>query len=263
MRNLPRILHWLPLLAGLVLPAALRAAESPAPFSPEQIHFFEKEIRPLLIERCQDCHGAHKHENGLRLDSRAAVVRGSDYGPVVVAGKPAESKLIHALHGQNGAEKMPKKGAPLSETQIAAMTRWIQEGLPWPAETEVAATEEKNDPHQHWAFLPVVKPAVPAMSPEAGKNEVDAFVGAKLQAAGLDFAEPATAADLCRRLHVTLTGLQPLPDRVRAFEKDFATDVDAAVAALVDELLASEHYGERWARHWLDVARYSDTEGYT
>ncbi|MBL9130522.1 MAG: hypothetical protein JNG86_04935, partial [Verrucomicrobiaceae bacterium] len=148
-------------------------------FPPDQIEFFEKNVRPVLAERCYDCHGAHKHQNGLRLDSRDAVIRGSDYGKVVEPGNPSASKLIKAVKHTAGVEAMPKKGDKLTDTQIAALEKWITLGLPWPAEAAVAAHAEKADPKQHWAYQPV----------KADRSKsIDELVGAKLKAAGLDFA---------------------------------------------------------------------------
>ncbi len=229
-------------------------------FTPAQIESFEKTIRPLLVERCHDCHGAHKHENGLRLDSRAAILRGSDYGKVVEAGNPQASKLIHAVRGAAGVEKMPKKGGPLSAPEIAALENWIAEGMPWPEEHATAETHHQANPKTHWAFQPVVKPALPpSTEPD---NAIDALIGAKLHAAGLDFAPEADAATLYRRLHLTVTGLQPQFEDASRFISDHAYDSAAAWERALTELLASPLYGQKWARHWLDVARYSDTEGY-
>lgn len=230
-------------------------------FSPEQIESFEKTIRPLLVERCYDCHGAHKHENGLRLDSREAILRGSDYGKVVEPGNPAASKLIKAVKGEAGVEKMPKKGAALSAPEIAALEKWITEGLPWPEGEKVAdASHGKADPKQHWAFQPVVKPALPAGVAE--RNAIDGLIGVKLKAAGLDFAPQADGATLYRRLCLTVTGLQPEMAEMKAFLEAYAQNPESAWERAVTEKLASPQYGQKWARHWLDVARYSDTEGY-
>ena len=244
------------LLGGGLAVASTHAAD---PFPAEQIEFFEKRVRPVLAENCYDCHGDHKHENGLRVDLRSALLRGSDYGKVVEAGNPAASKLIKAIQHAPGVEAMPKKGDKLKPEQIAALEKWVQMGLPWPEEKEIAHGPAK-DPMQHWAFQPVKAPAPPAGSPE--RHPIDAFVGAKLKAAGLDFAPPADAAALCRRLFVTLTGLQPSFEDIRAFEQAAAKDRPGAVAALTDRLLDSPAHGERWARHWLDVVRYADTDGY-
>jgi hypothetical protein len=239
------------ILGGGLAVAASHAAEA-GPFPPQQIEFFEKEIRPVLAERCYDCHGAQKHENGLRLDLRSAIIRGSDYGKVVEPGNPGASKLMKAVRHQPGAEAMPKKGEALSAGQIAALEKWIQMGLPWPEEAAVADEHHKPDPKQHWAFQPVKKP----------DQGVDALVGAKLKAAGLDFAPEAEAGVLCRRITVSLTGLQPTFDEIEAFRAAAGKNRQAAVEALVDRLINSPAYGERWARHWLDVARYADTNGY-
>lgn len=230
-------------------------------FAPEQIESFEKLVRPLLVERCYDCHGAHRHENGLRLDSRAAILRGSDYGKVVEVGNAAGSKLIQAVRGLAGVEKMPKKGAALSEPEVAILERWIAEGLPWPEGEAVAeAGHGKSDPAKHWAFQPIVKPT--AAGTVAGTQAIDAFVGEKLKAAGLEFAPEADPATLYRRLCLTVTGLQPEVAELRAFVEAYAKDPAVTWEKTVTEKLNSPHYGQKWARHWLDVARYSDTEGY-
>ncbi|MEN3940250.1 PSD1 and planctomycete cytochrome C domain-containing protein [Prosthecobacter sp. SYSU 5D2] len=235
-------------VAGSFAAAAAPAAGS---FSPEQIEFFEKSVRPVLAENCYDCHGGHKHENGLRVDLRSAILRGSDYGKVVEPGNAAASKLIKAINHADGVEAMPKKADKLKAGDIAALEKWVQMGLPWPEE-KLADEHEKKDPMQHWAFLPVKKPA----------GTVDSLIGEKLKEAGLDFAPAADAATLCRRIHVTLTGLQPTFAEMKAFEQAMAKDAKAATEALVDQLLASPAYGERWGRVWLDVARYADTDGY-
>ena len=250
----PRYLQIL--LGGGLAVASTHAAD---PFPAEQIEFFEKRVRPVLAENCYDCHGDHKHENGLRVDLRSALLRGSDYGKVVEAGNPAASKLIKAIQHAPGVEAMPKKGGKLKPEEIAALEEWVRMGLPWPEEKAVAHGPAR-DPMQHWAFQPVKKPQPPADNPAA--NPVDAFIGANLKAAGLDFAPPAEPAALCRRLFVTLTGLQPTFEDVRAFEQAAAKDLQGAVRDLTERLLNSPAYGERWARHWLDVVRYADTDGY-
>jgi mono/diheme cytochrome c family protein len=235
------------ILGGLAVASSLvSAAES---FPPDQIEFYEKNIRPVLAERCYECHGAHKHQNGLRLDSRAAILQGSEYGKVVEPGNPSASKLIKAINHVAGVEAMPKKGDKLPAPQIAALEKWISMGLPAPTETAVAQ-HPKADPMQHWAFKPVQKPALPA---GFTGNPIDAFVGAKLKAAGVDFAAPADPATLVRRLYLTLTGLPPTFD---------AEQKNRDPQALVAQLLATPAYGERWARFWLDVVRYADTNGY-
>ena len=248
--------RFLQILLGGSLAVAASAADR---FPAEQIEFFEKQIRPVLAENCYNCHGGHRHENGLRVDLRSALLRGSDYGKVVEPGNPGASKLIQAIRHAPGVEAMPKKGDKLKPEQIAALEKWVQMGLPWPEEKEIAHGPAK-DPMQHWAFQPVKAPPLPAGATAA--NLIDAFISTRLKAAGLDFAPPADPAALCRRLHVTLTGLQPTYENIRAFEQAAAKDLPGAVAALAERLLASPAYGERWARHWLDVARYADTDGY-
>jgi hypothetical protein len=227
-------------------PAAAAAA-----FPPDQIEFFEKQIRPLLAERCFDCHGGHRHESGLRLDTHAGVLRGTDYGKVVEPGNPAASQLIKAVRHEQGAEPMPKKGGKLSDGEIALLEKWITMGVPWPEEkaaNEGHAHAPSTEPH--WAFQPVKKPAV---------AHFDALVQTKLKAAGLDPAPPADDATLMRRLYLTLTGLPPTYEQAQTYLKDTAP---GKTERLIDALLASPRYGERWGRYWLDVARYSDTEGY-
>ncbi|MDZ4288404.1 MAG: DUF1549 domain-containing protein, partial [Prosthecobacter sp.] len=240
------------LILGGGIAVAHSLASAAEGFPPDQIEFFEKNVRPILAERCQRCHGPEKHENGLRLDARSAILQGSDYGKVVEPGNPGASKLMKAIRHQPGPEPMPKKGEQLSLGEIAALEKWIQMGLPWPEEKVVAAAHAKADPKQHWAFLPVKKP----------QGGVDDLVGGKLKAAGLDFAPEAEAGALCRRITVSLTGLQPSFEEMQAFRTAAGKDRKAAVEALVDRLLTKPAYGERWARHWLDVARYADTDGY-
>ncbi len=241
-------ISWL-LLSGLAT-----AAPPAASFAPEQIEFFEKNVRPVLAERCHECHGQHKHQNGLRLDSRAAVVRGSDYGKVVEPGNPGASKLVKAINHVAGVEAMPKRGGKLAAAQIAALEKWIAMGLPWPDEAPTTAAHEatKADPTQHWAFQPV-RVADPAKT-------LDDYVAAQLKAAGLDFAPRADAPTLIRRLYLALTGLPPSFQEMSAARA--APNASFAIAPLIDRLLASPAYGERWARMWLDVVRYADTNGY-
>ncbi|OYW73548.1 MAG: hypothetical protein B7Z37_21080 [Verrucomicrobia bacterium 12-59-8] len=234
-------------LGGLAVASSLASAAET--FPPDQIEFFEKTIRPVLAERCYECHGAHKHQNGLRLDSRAAILQGSEYGKVVEPGNPSASKLIKAINHVAGVEAMPKKGDKLPAPQIAAFEKWISISLPWPVEAAVAE-HAKADPMQHWAYKPVQKPKLPA---GFTGNPIDAFVGAKLKAAGLDFAAPADPSMLTRRIYLTLTGLPPTYDEQQK---------NPAPRALIAQLLAQPAYGERWARFWLDVVRYADTNGY-
>jgi len=244
------------MVAALLTCASVAQAAAP----PDQIEFFEKNIRPILADNCLDCHGAHKHENGLRFDTQAAVTKGSDYGVVIVPGNPAASKLIKAILHLPGAEPMPKKGAALRPEQIALIDKWIQNGAAWPEDKVAVSTKPRWQ--DHWAFVPVTKPAIPVAPAAGSRNPVDHFVAAKLAEKGLTPAPPADAATLCRRLYLDVTGLLPTFEQAQAFTADHQRQPQAAVERLVTQLLASPHYGERWGRYWLDVARYSDTEGY-
>ena len=238
------------------VPFLAQSVEGADEFSPQQVEFFENSVRPLLAERCFECHEGTKAKLGLRFDSRAGVMKGSDYHPVVNLENPSASRLLlavqHAGAGQK-IENMPKKGDKLSTDEIAILEKWIAGGLAWP--TEVA--DASSDPMQHWAWQPVVKPVLPA---DAG-NAIDYFVGEKLKHAGLERAPRADRRTIYRRLHFDLLGLPPKFADVEKFVADPRAD-DEVFAELIDRLLASPHYGERWARHWMDVARYSDTKGY-
>lgn len=236
-----------------------------ADFPSQQIEFFENRIRPVLVERCYECHQGHSAKSGLKLDSRAGVLRGTDYRKVVEPGAPEKSALLFAVRhsgtmhsGTMGSEKvenMPKKGGRLSAETVADLEQWVRMGLPWP--------EEKNseaDPRQHWAFQPVKRGNPPQVKTlERITNGIDSFVLAKLEREGMALAEPADRRTLIRRLYFNLTGLPPTFEEVRDFVSDPSPQ---AYEDLVDRLLRSPRYGERWGRHWLDVARYSDTKGY-
>jgi hypothetical protein len=223
-----------------------------AVFSPEQIVFFEKNVRPVLAEHCYSCYGAEKAKSGLTLDSREAVLRGTDAGKVVIVGDPEGSSLIKSVRHAPGVEPMPTKKPQLAAAHIEALAQWVKMGLPWPKEAVVAQNKPKWQ--EHWAFKPIDKPATP--------TSVDDLVAGKLAKAGLDFAPPADAAVLCRRLYLSLTGLPPSYEEVGQFKQAAAGGLPNAAAALIDKLLASPRYGERIGRMWLDVARYADTWGY-
>ncbi|MFO0966890.1 MAG: PSD1 and planctomycete cytochrome C domain-containing protein [Gemmataceae bacterium] len=240
------------LYACLCVPAA--SAQTP---SPEQLDFFERRVRPVLAEHCFSCHGPKKQMSGLRLDSRAALLEGGDNGPALAPGHPEKSPLIAAI-GYAEKRKMPPK-AKLPAAAIADLSAWVKMGAPWPVEKKVEVAKDESW-KKHWAFQPVRKPPMPTVKDGAwGKTSVDAFILAKLEEKGLTPSPPAEKRVLIRRLYFDLIGLPPTPEEVGAFEADTAPD---AYAKLVDKLLASPHYGERWGRHWLDVARYADTKGY-
>ena len=227
-------------------------------FTSEQIHNFESKVRPLLAENCYSCHGPQKQNNGLRLDSRAALLRGSDYGAVAEPGNPGASKLIKAINHAAGVEAMPKKADKLPPEAIAILTDWVQHGMPWPEEAAPAAATE--DWRKHWAFQPVVLPAAPTVqAADRVRQPLDAHVLARLEREGLTFSPEADRATLARRAYLDLTGLPPTFQQVQTFVSDPSPD---AWPRLVDGLLAAPAFGERWARRWMDIARYADTKGY-
>jgi cytochrome c553 len=242
---------------GLLLASATASA---APPSPEAVEFFEKKVRPVLVESCTRCHGAKKQSASLRLDTREGLLKGSDNGPVVVIGDPGKSSLIRAVHHDGDIKMPPKK--KLTDAAIADLSAWVKMGAPWP-ENAKAGTGRGTVAEvraSHWSFHPVQRPTPPAVKDRTwAVNPVDLFVLAKLEAKGVRPSPDADRRTLIRRLSFDLTGLPPTPEEVAAFEADTAPD---AYDRLVDRLLASPAYGERWARHWLDVARYADTKGY-
>ncbi|MBX9791801.1 MAG: PSD1 and planctomycete cytochrome C domain-containing protein [Pirellulales bacterium] len=244
----------------LVAVSALRApgAEANAPVA-EAVDF-TREIRPILAGHCFKCHGPDKQESGLRLDTAQGLQTGGYSGPAVAAGKSAESLLIKALTGADDASAMPPEGEkPLAADEIAIVTRWIDEGAKLPALATATGGDAK--PAAHWSFQPIRRPALPAVkNSSAVRNLIDVFVVARLEAAGIAPSPEADRVTQLRRLKLDLLGLPPTPAEVDEFLADRGPD---AYERLVDRLLASPHYGERWGRHWLDQARYADSNGYT
>ena len=222
---------------------------------------FEKLVRPLLAERCFECHGAKKQSGGLRLDSLAEIVKGGDSGPALVPGKPDESLLVKAVEYGDKLQMPPKGKLPVAD--IAALKDWIRQGAEWPdsqprpveSPSKSIITEEHR---KWWAYQPLKPVAVPALKSEWAKTDLDRFILATLEVSKLAPSKPADKRTLLRRVTYDLTGLPPAFEEVEAFVKDDHPD---AFAKLVDKLLASPAYGERWGRHWLDVARYADTAG--
>lgn len=238
-------------IAMLLLTAATRGAHAePQPNAPE---FFERHIRPLFRERCVACHGADKQKAELRLDAKSFALRGSDSGAVIVAGKSSESLLWQRIASTSDDERMPPTGMPLSAEQLAAVKAWINAGAVWPeSDVDRAATLDKR--REHWAWQPVKR-----VSPSAGGHPIDAFVNTKLAASGLTMSPEADRRTLIRRLSFDLLGLPPTPEEVAAFVNDADPQ---AYERLVDRMLDSPRFGERWARHWLDIAHYADTHGF-
>jgi len=251
------------------------------PASQEAFAFFERNVRPVLATRCGSCHGAEKQQGGLRLDSLVAVLRGGDSGPAIEPGKPAASNLVAAIRHESW--EMPPDGR-LADEQIAAITRWIAEGAAWPGAKPAATLlaeglpeidrVEQSGPRPrswkdgvtaadrgHWAYQPVRRPAFPPEREPAAapRHPVDRFIDVRLAAAGIAAVPEADRRTLVRRLSFDLLGLPPSPAEIEAFVADPSPD---AYERLVERMLADPRYGERFARHWLDVARYAESDGY-
>ena len=246
------------LLVGL--PAG--AQQGGAAPSAEAATFFEKSIRPVLAEKCAPCHGDKVQSANLRLDSKAGLTKGGDGGAIIDAASPDKSRLLAAIQ-YSGALKMPPSGK-LPDKTIADFAAWLKQGAPWPAGSVARGKtmeERLADARLHlWSLKPVRKPAMPAVKLAGwARTPIDKLILSKLEAKGLTPAKPADKLALLRRATYDLTGLPPTPAEVDAFMADRAPD---AYDKVVDRLLASPHYGERWGRLWLDVARYSDTLGY-
>ncbi|MFM8537458.1 MAG: DUF1549 domain-containing protein [Planctomycetaceae bacterium] len=227
---------------------------------------FEREIRPLLKSRCGECHGADTQESRLRLDVRHRAIQGGDFGRVIMPGRSAESELIRRITSTDHERMMPPEGDRLSAQEISRLSRWIDAGAEWPeTEFDRHAREIDRDPRlDHWAWQPLRRPTVPSIDPETvavweARNDIDRFIQSSLTKNTLSPAPEADRRTLIRRLSFDLLGLPPSPEEVIAFEGDASPD---AYERLVDRLLASPHYGERWARHWLDIAHYADTHGF-
>ena len=221
--------------------------------------FFENKVRPVLTTQCGTCH-QDRAAGGLSLSSKESMLKGGESGPAIVVGDPDKSLLIQAVH-QTGTLKMPKGSSKLSDDDIAALSQWIKMGAPWPNSTAPVRAQGKQitpEMRKFWSFQPLKLPAVPEVKDKSwAKTDIDRFVLAKLEAKGLKPSAPADRRTLIRRATLDLTGLPPTMEEIEAFEKDTSPD---AFAKVVDRLLASPRYGERWGRHWLDVARYADDD---
>jgi mono/diheme cytochrome c family protein len=265
------LLFLLPLLAAAPLLADAPAA---SPIDPAGGQFFENSIRPLLAEQCFTCHGPKKQKGDLRLDSRAGLMKGGESGPIVVPGHPDQSLMVKAIGYQDADLQMPPKKR-LSQRQVEDLARWVQLGAPWPdtpgaaeaATTPAAGPSEApavpvitDADRAWWSFQPIRRPATPSVRhADRVTNPIDAFVLAKLEEKGLEPNPPADKRTLVRRAYFDLIGLPPTPEAVEAFVADPSPN---AYESLLDQLLARPEYGERWARFWLDVVRYGQTNGY-
>ncbi len=251
--------HVAVVLAADAKESAATESAQPKPISPDDVEFFEKEVRPLLAANCFACHGEKKQEAGLRLDARQSAMRGGDLGPVIKAGDPDHSKLVVAVRYTGDIQMPPDE--PLPREKIEILANWVKRGAPWPDHgTAPIYTDDASKAENHWAFQPVREPPVPSVNQgEYVQTPVDAFVLTRLEAAGIAAGKPAERRTLIRRVTIGLTGLPPTPAEIDDFLSDTSPD---AFARVVDRLLASPRYGERWGRFWLDYARYSDTKGY-
>ena len=252
--------------SAVTVPAADSETASKRAPSATDLEFFEKKIRPILVEKCQQCHGAEKQKGGLRLDTHKSLLKGGDSGQVITPGKPDESLLVEVVQ-YTGDYKMPPSGK-LPPEQIASLTEWVQRGAPWPLETispdkgsaAKPAPFNLEERRKQWALQPVRRPALPKV-PRSDwvKSPIDAFILRRLDEAGLSPAPAADRRALLRRVTFDLIGLPPTREEIDAFLNDRSPE---AFARVVDRLLASPHYGEKWARHWLDLVRYAETYGH-
>ncbi|MCM2374516.1 PSD1 and planctomycete cytochrome C domain-containing protein [Rhodopirellula sp. ICT_H3.1] len=256
------------LLAGCVVAISASTARCADANNEDGIRFFEEKVRPLLSAKCYECHGPEKSESGLRLDSRASILRGgASDTPAAQDGDPEHSLLIESVKHEGDYEMPPDE--PLSEAEIDHLHQWIKMGMPWPEEAPVKPTltvEQRVSVHrsEHWSLQPVKSPTIPesdtTSSVDSPRTKIDRLLEPKLADAGLSFSPVADRRTLIRRATYDLIGLPPTQKQIDAFVNDERPD---AWPRLIDQLLDSPHYGERWARHWLDVARYADTRGYS
>ncbi len=247
------------------------AGAEDATFTPEQIEYFEKQVRPLLVEHCLKCHGDEKQKGDLRLDSREAALKGGETSPAIVPGKPDESELIKALRYDPDGYQMPPEGKLPPET-VAIFVKWVEMGAPWPASETPApgapardrlaavGPEEFAKRAERYAFQPLQRTnPPPVQNHEWARTPIDRFLLARLEEAGLVPAPETDRRTWIRRAYFDTIGLPPSPEAVEAFVADSAPDAHEKV---IDELLASPRFGERWGRHWLDLARYAESRGH-
>jgi hypothetical protein len=251
--------------AAVALAASLTAAAGEDAFSPEDLKFFEQNVRPILVNKCQRCHRDGKESGELTLDSREGLLEGGDSGPAIVPGKPAESVLIDAVN--YGNYEMPPTGR-LPQEDIDKLAEWVRRGAPWPGKVgeggpsvRKKGTKFSNEDKAWWSFQPIVRHAPPQISnPNSEiRNAIDAFLEDRLSQENLASAPEADRRTLIRRLYFDLVGLPPEPQAVQEFQNDEAPD---AYERLTDRLLANPQHGARWARHWLDLVRYAESDGY-
>ncbi|MDC0267895.1 PSD1 and planctomycete cytochrome C domain-containing protein [bacterium] len=230
--------------------------------TPEGVTFFETHVRPVLANSCYECHSdqAGKSKGGLKLDSRQAMLRGGQSGPVLIPGKPEQSLLIQAIRHLDPELKMPPEDPKLTEETIAQLSQWVAMGAPDPRNENEGTSFIRKKADTHWAFQPLNAPLLPAVHDETWiQRPMDRFVLSKLEAKDMHANEETDRHGWIRRVYFTLIGMPPTFQEVEAFLEDTGKNAPEKV---VERLLASPHYGERWARHWMDVSRYADTKGY-
>src|SRR5262245_4124690 len=232
--------------------------ELPPPY-PQRVDF-RKDIEPILRKTCIACHGSVVAASGLRLDSRRSALAGGYSGPVIKPGQSAGSRLIHLVAGLEEGKVMPLQGDRLSLEQVGLMRAWIDQGAEWPEDLVLSLSDDGSSKKRHWAFIPPTQPPQPEVRNQAWiRNPIDSFVLARLEAEKISPSAEADRAALIRRVSLDLIGLPPTPSEDANFLADQRPD---AYEQLVDRLLDSPHYGEKWARQWLDLARYADSDGY-
>jgi hypothetical protein len=241
-------------LYAVVLVAAgnsITKAIDDLPSSAQRDVTYAKDVVPILTKYCLKCHGPKLQESGLRVDQKASLLRGGDIGePAVVSGKSGESLLIQVIAGLNEDLKMPPEGSQLMANEIGILRKWIDMGIPWPGQADAKLATD------HWSFQSIQRPAVPANNSSWIRNDIDRFILHALKQQGLKPSPAASPVELLRRLRLVEHGLPPTKAQIVRFKhsKDYSS--------LVDEILSSEHYGERWARHWLDLVRFGETAGF-
>jgi hypothetical protein len=258
------MIRWLPVAGTVaVLGFCLVRADEPdiskLPPARKEAVDFSREVKPLLEARCAKCHAADKPKGHFSLKSREVALKSGDSGPNIVAGDSAKSKLIHYVGGLVEETVMPPKGQgqPLTRDEVALVRGWIDQGAKWPADVTL---RRPNEPSKHWAFVPPTRPALPAVKDAVWpRTAIDRFILARLEKEGMKPSPEADKITLIRRLYLDLVGLPPTPREVDEFVADPSPK---AYEKVVERLLASPHYGERWGRYWLDAARYADSDGY-
>ena len=255
------LLLWMTFFGGSL--SAVGQSDESAAFDESALEFFEREVRPILASRCLECHGDQgTPKGGLRLDSRAGLLKGGDTGPGVILDKPAESLFVSSINYGDIYQMPPKSKLPSSE--IAVLTKWVEMGLPWPKEAIKAGTVKPFDlatrVAEHWCWQPLKSVEPPAVAKAQWPiSDVDRFILARLESRSLAPAPPADRRTLLRRVYFDLIGLPPSPQEVEQFVQD---PDPRALEIVVDRLLGSVHFGERWGRHWLDLTRYAETRGH-